>query len=414
MEKTQGVVVCEYCDFHIQLGATGPASGERGSQTAAVPLIAVGALVALGIGAGFFFSLPQSGTESIPESAPPLLTDVEPAQTVESTAPETVEEEPVVQEEPAPELGWDDVGGPPQVVTIEGQEHVLGRVRMRPDDQLRVTVFHSVDLKERWSTPDLGTYGDAYRAVHYQAGSGKLAVTDGKNHLRIFNLTTGKEEMSLPLSDRAQQICPLKNGQAIWIQLLDKRHVRFDLSSMKSSEAKRRPSQCPKSKIQNRKRQPEGVKRSLYPRLENFKAKRLFVDGEDAVVFGAKSPGTAIPVAAGFKKGTRKARWQKSVLQIPATSYRSPFFGFKAGLAGGRFATYYGVGSDDEWRAVALDARSGDLLWETKLKPIFAVDLISGIAVTPQYVYLVRTNSLDVLDAKSGKYVGSLGDENYD
>jgi outer membrane protein assembly factor BamB len=415
-----GVVTCGYCDHQIQLAALGQGSSAKKGVPVALPTVAVAALVLVGIGAGLAFSLQRGPSQSMPgpQEAPPALAPE--TALSEKTQPETMPSEPedtaaeASPGAPAEEANWDEVGGPPQIANIQGDEHVVGRVRVRPGDHLRVVVIRSRDLQQRWATPDLGTYGDAYRGVHFQVGDGLLALTDGKNHLRIFELESGKEIHSLPLSDRAQQLCASKDGKTVWVQSLDKRHVRFDLQAQKSRRAQKWPSHCPESKVRDRKKPKEGVRSNRFPRIPDFKAKHLLVEGDDAVVFGTKAPGTAIPIAAGFSQKDKKLRWQQSVIQVPATAYRGTFFGLKAGLSGGRFATFYGAGSDDEWHTVALDAKTGDVLWDTKLKPIFAVDIVAGITVTPEFVYLVRTSSLDILDAKTGAYVGTVGEESYD
>jgi hypothetical protein len=82
-------------------------------------------------------------------------------------------------------------------------------------------------------------------------------------------------------------------------------------------------------------------------------------------------------------------------------------------LAAGRYVAVYGVGQDG-WRVAAFDAAAGTRLWDTLLQPIFAVDSIEGIVAMKERVLVTRTSSLDVLDAKTGKLVGTVGTETYD
>jgi hypothetical protein len=239
-------------------------------------------------------------------------------------------------------------------------------------------------------------------------------VSDKSNKLHVYALDSGDELKTHALTDRIEQLCVLDHSGQVWVQTLDKRNVVFDVASFEVKEAVQRPAECPRNAMMARMQQRDKVRTSAFPSVADFDAKRLFVDGEQAVVFGAKKPGTAIPIAVGFDPASQTLRWNKSILQVEPSSFRTSFYAWLAGLAGGRFVTFYGVGSDDEWRAVAFDASTGDLLWETPLKPIFSVDKVDNITVTPEYVYLVRTSSLDVLDAKTGKQVGSIGDETYD
>jgi hypothetical protein len=81
-------------------------------------------------------------------------------------------------------------------------------------------------------------------------------------------------------------------------------------------------------------------------------------------------------------------------------------------LGGGRYLTVYGVGDgqDQRWRLAAFDARSGARRWDVALAPL-APDRIGPIRATAAHVYVSRTSSLDVFDAKTGDLVGTLGEE---
>ena len=308
---------------------------------------------------------------------------------------------------------WDNVGGPPVTVKIAGTEHVVGRIRdMENNGQLSIRVYESATLKLRFRTPDLGTYSEAYRAVRHAVVADRLLATDKRNTLHVYDIKDGKELRTHALTDRADQICPMPDGTKVWVQVTDKRNFLFDAQSFATEEAKRRPAHCPRSVFMAR-HAPPRLRGGGAPRVEGFKPKRLFVDGDDAVVYGAKSPGTPLPTAVAFDPRTKQVRWNKPVVQADPTSYRTSFEKFLGGLAKGRFVTVYGVGTD-AWHVGALDARTGDPLWDVTLRNIFAVDSINGFQVTPGFVYVVRTSSLDVLKAKDGKLVGAIGNETYE
>ena len=62
---------------------------------------------------------------------------------------------------------------------------------------------------------------------------------------------------------------------------------------------------------------------------------------------------------------------------------------------------------------MALDAESDTRLWETSLRPLFAVDWIKSLVATPHGVYVTRTSSLEIYDPATGKLRGVLGNESY-
>ena len=82
-------------------------------------------------------------------------------------------------------------------------------------------------------------------------------------------------------------------------------------------------------------------------------------------------------------------------------------------IAGGRVVVTYGAGQED-WYLASFDANTGSRVWETKLRPLFAVDSLNGLTVTDKYVLLGRTSSLEVFDATDGSLLGTVGKETYD
>jgi hypothetical protein len=139
---------------------------------------------------------------------------------------------------------------------------------------------------------------------------------------------------------------------------------------------------------------------------------RVYVEGENGVVAGAKSPGTPVPTAVGFDPKTRKVRWKKPVVACDPMSVNGSSFS-KDALAAGRYVATYREGTET-WHAAAFDAGSGDPLWDVTLRGIFAVDRINGVAASEAFVYIVRMSSIEVRGARDGKLVGVVGKETYD
>ena len=129
------------------------------------------------------------------------------------------------------------------------------------------------------------------------------------------------------------------------------------------------------------------------------------------VAVGVKSPGTAMPKAIGFVNGA--PTWETWIPAVDLATVQEPSFGIVADRFGDRLVAVYGVGPE-EWRVTLLDTTNGARLWDIKLRPIFEVDSIDHVQLTTDRVLVERTNSLDVLDAATGKLVGVVGDDSYD
>ena len=63
---------------------------------------------------------------------------------------------------------------------------------------------------------------------------------------------------------------------------------------------------------------------------------------------------------------------------------------------------------------MAFDVATGDRVWEVPLRGIFAVDWIREAVATDTRVLFVRMSSVDVLDARDGRLVATLGVDPYD
>ena len=79
-----------------------------------------------------------------------------------------------------------------------------------------------------------------------------------------------------------------------------------------------------------------------------------------------------------------------------------------------RRCTREGGEGQEHWHLAAFDAKTGDRLWDDKLRSIFAVDWLHGIEATANHVFLVRMSSVEVYDAATGALKATIGAENYD
>jgi hypothetical protein len=61
------------------------------------------------------------------------------------------------------------------------------------------------------------------------------------------------------------------------------------------------------------------------------------------------------------------------------------------------------------WHFAAIDARSGQRVWDVSLQPLIGISEPEGFSMSPTRVYVMRTSSLEVYDAKTGGLVGTIG-----
>jgi hypothetical protein len=311
-----------------------------------------------------------------------------------------------------PSPSWDDVGGLPIVTTIHGSEAVVGRLRnIGGDDQLSIGAFDGTTLAERWRSKPLGTYLESYQASRFAVSGAHVAVSDFHSVVHVLDLETGVEQRVVTLTDKVESMCPQPQDR-VWIAQIDKRSVTLDLATGQVTEAPK-PRDCHAeddlvTEILAR------TKHAL-PKVDGFEAVKSFEANGTVVLFGRKAPGTPTPMVIGLDPTTSAVRWRTALPSVDlATVRESSFDDWKTIAAcGDRFVGAYGEGQK-KWHVTALDTRSGVRQWDVTLRPIFAVDWIQGMVCTSSRVYVVRMASLDVLDATTGKAVGTIGHETYE
>lgn len=312
---------------------------------------------------------------------------------------------------------WDEVGGPPTVAVIDGREHVIGRLRARPGDELHVAAFADTG-EQRWRVGPFGTYSDGYRATHFAVADGRVAVTDFRGKLRLYDLQTGAQAQEIALTDKAEQLCMLQEpGEKprVWLSQVDEREFAVDMAAGALKDEKL-PKAC---ELQGRinfrdgdpqSRRPDRVRKA--PKVDGFDVEGVHIDGDIAVARGVKSPGTAYPMVVGFDPGSRAVRWKSPTAVVDLASVRERDNAHDA-LAAGRYFATYGEGQE-YWHLTAFDAKTGDRLWDHRLRSIFAVDWLYGLKATEKNLFLVRMSSVEVHDAATGALKATIGDESYD
>jgi outer membrane protein assembly factor BamB len=304
---------------------------------------------------------------------------------------------------------WDDVGGPPSPIQLASGEAIVGRMRLGSEDQLYIVAADAKTATIRWQIGPLGSYGEGYRDTWFATTAKHIAVTDYRGRLHVHALETGAELGVLPLTDRVSHLCPAPDSEEVAVGTVDGRTSVLDMARTSLPEGLRAaplPASCGKRRLGH---EPPASRRP-HPSVSGLRVLAVHGEGELAVAAAVKSPGTPLPYAVGFDTKTRAVRWQTLIPSADALTVRecSP-----TTLGGHRFFSTCGIGSSAGWRLVALDADSGTRIWESELRPLFAVDSINGLVATAQGVYITRTSSLEIFDPSTGKLRGVLGNESY-
>lgn len=384
----RGFVTCGHCGRVNREGQTAEAEPVATVEPvgctvpAALVIVAIAGTVILGAGTGVMALVSQTS------DAPG-----EPAPSIFPSLPSIA---------PAERTYWDDVGGRPHVLQVQGKEAFLGRVRVMTGDELTIQATSAQDAKKLWRFGGLGTYSDGYRVTWSAALGGVVAITDFRGKVHLVDANTGVEQRVATLSDKADKLC---TGDGLfWIDQVDDRHVSVHPATGDVKERSKKDL-CPEDD-----RIPSWDIEKVLPKAPGFQAKKGWA-GNPLVAVGVKSPGTATPKAIGFVNGA--PTWETWIPAVDLATVREPSFGIVADRVGDRLVAVYGVGTE-EWRVTLLDTTNGARLWDIQLRPIFAVDSIDHVQLTTDRVLVERTSSLDVLDAANGKLVGVVGDDTYD
>jgi hypothetical protein len=314
---------------------------------------------------------------------------------------------------------WDTVGGPPMPATVGngGVEGFVGRLRTHGDDDLWYAAFEGAKLAEVWKVGPFGTYSQGYQSTFASLVGHHVVVTDYRANVHVYDVTTGKESHTLKLSDRAKAMCAAPDGKShVWIEVSDEKNVLFDAEAGTASPAQR-PAWCPDDWATSNdcrgwlKRGPPRLTcrgAEAAPKVNAFQAENVIEEGDLGVALGKKHPGTGVPMAVGFDPKSKALRWEQPLSSGDQTSVaESSTTSIMDALAGGRFVAPYET-APKGWHFTAFDARSGQRLWEVPLQPLIGVDNPEGFALSATRVYVMRTSSLEVYDARTGTLVGTV------
>jgi outer membrane protein assembly factor BamB len=241
---------------------------------------------------------------------------------------------------------------------------------------------------------------------------GKVAASDYRGRVRIFDVKSGAEEGQVTLSDKAEAITSAPGDKAqVWVKVKDGRDVLVDLASRRATNAKRpawaaepywADTHCrfhsPNTKcVERSARAPVG---------KELVVDRVMSDGDLRVAVARKYPGTEIAFLLGFKEGAKAAAWKAQVVEGDPV-IAQPGTTIPVELGGGRAIAVYDMTNSGGKHMTAFDAKTGDRLWNVHL-PFDPAGHYS-VRVTETRVYFPYAAVLWAFDARTGKLVGQIG-----
>ena len=321
-------------------------------------------------------------------------------------------------------------------VNGDGTPDPVGWV-VRDDAEGQTTHLAALDATNGavlWTTPAIGSRSDQAHAVAALVDDVVL-VADHVGLLRAFAASDGTFRWSTPLGERARQFCR-EDEDGLRVVLADKRVLKVDLAAgqVEAGGQVERRKPCRGVWSDEPGRSPEvfagdmGDFSGRLPSIEGMRVRQIaLVAGEDrGFALGTKSPGTAVPTAAGFRlkgSGYANALPKRSpkvdatwLTALPAGDPLRSERALHDGLfyAGGRlFATYRenDAGSRGRPHVVALDGMGGKRLWDLPVPDEEGPGrrgFIDALVASPTHVFITHGFRLVVLAADTGKHLWTL------
>ena len=320
----------------------------------------------------------------------------------------------------APELlHWDSGSMPyPARINADAVEDFVGHVNVihpgSGNSQEFIDGFDGATLNRLWAAGPFGDSSDT-RGLAFAVAGSRVIVTDSRSIGHILDVTSGREVARINLSDRAKSICAAPGKSEVWIEVSDEQNVLVDLAGATSKKAPR-PAYCGSDRYS-----VEDIEChvGLYDRTEatckgvdpafrapGFRGNRMLSDGESTVVVGTKSPGSQVPMAAGYDPKSKHVLWQRTIPQGDLASVKDGLglTDFAAGVLVSQIELTSGL-----FHLCALDAKSGNPLWQTEVPHSKDGSAARMLKITETRVYLPHWTYLDVFDARSGRVIGTIG-----
>jgi hypothetical protein len=320
-----------------------------------------------------------------------------------------------------PNITW-DADGPLSVVPVDvngdGVEDVVGRYRVYEDPVMKVYVgaFDGNGFGRIWSAGPFGTAEQAVTSTRLAVAGDAVVVTDFRAEVHVLDLRSGKERSKLVITDRATDTCSPADGAAhVWIEVADRQNVAVDLAAGKLVPTPARPAWCgPKDAVYCEGAGPTGPCAASMGAMSGFTSAGIIpmqtmVAGSDGVALGLKTPGSPSSAALGFDPTTNAVRWRASVAPDPTLESGGSAGQVHGTLAQGRLYTWYSTAAAGGLHVAVLDARTGARQLDVALVHKAEPEVMGVIVPSATRIYVADWMWLDVLDAKSGAVIGTIG-----
>jgi hypothetical protein len=286
-----------------------------------------------------------------------------------------------------------------------GGEDIIGAYRVldigTSKAPLYIGRFDGKTFRRIWAAGPYGTLSDT--GYGFTVAGRRVVVTDFRSKAHVLDAATGKELQAVQLTDRAREICPLRDRAAAWVEVADHKDVEIDLQTFVVKPASK-PATCTGDFAKPTCHFASALCEVGGAAADGTTAMVTLKSGDDAVTVGKKTPGTAslLAYAAGGKG------WKTSIAEDDALAKPASFGVPGADLAAGRLVVAYEL-VHDGFRLASFDAKSGKRQWDVAIPRSTEGSGPRGITASATHVYVPHWTWLDVFDIGTGKVVGTIG-----
>jgi hypothetical protein len=316
-------------------------------------------------------------------------------------------------------LQWHTIGPVfPVHLNDDAAEDVVGPYRILEQATLRVFVgaFDGASGKRLWGA---GPFVSAEELQHlqYAASGNRVAVADARATLHLLDLRTGEPIATAKLSDRVRRMCGAPSGAArFYVETVDDAAVFVEADGAITTGP--RPDFCRDTRPSGRQSDCERLPLFLGPELpclplgsapkvKGLQPKWAIGSDSGAVIIGVRTPGSRVPMAAGYVPGSREARWTRLIPTGDPLSVKEgdpPAVDLKDDT----FYAYYELASGLA-RLVAIDLQTGETRWDVAVPNSTEGTGPQRLVIGRDRVYVPHWTWLDLFDRKTGQHLGTIG-----
>lgn len=348
---------------------------------------------------------------------------------------------------------------PPTIYSDDSGSFIVGITRNKNADNV---IFAAVDLKTQKHRWEVGPFQKS-NELEFLISENKMVIVipkivSGKQDMsasvvKVLDLFTAKELATKEITDKPDGICrlndsirvreivtkkgagpmvnikmepipaddPLRKGaeHKIRINVKDGKNITVDLATLKFESYTNKQNGL--SGMWNKCNWYSGINstdtdyNNLYeskpPKIEGYQLDSYCnVDDFHGGVY-LKHPGTPVPQMVGFSHKKNKINWKKPMASTPSTAIKGTGDGinqsYQVACHGTTIIAPYKTGSGPT-RITAFDLKTGKNLWETPPDAPWDNDL-ENLSISEKYVVLLFHPCSRILDAKTGKIIGSYG-----